>query len=483
MRYSDYDLVVLDALDNYLHEAHRVPEYLDLTRMRHGWLRYLILRIAVVSEETHTPVHIGNADRLLPELAYRVFDDDPTIWGGVVEPQISHCLDEAARLHEALTTSGAEPVRIQPGLGDPHRGGRTTTKVSSAEVVQYYKPGRYSRRDMLTAFFDAAELSASVHIPPDISVLDGYLQSAVPVPSPATMPGEEFWYRAGIFAAGTDCLGTVDLHYGNIAPAGNAIAIIDDETVLAPSPFDRERNVLTTLLLQDPASARTEVSAGFMATNTPGVSRNFPSLQASEPDSGLTVRMTTRLASKPTRIGSHVQNLSGYLEEFRAGLSHGYATIRRNRHALVDVLRSCPRESLSRAIVYSTPGYARLSAMVALSPSTASQREIFERLVEQLGRFSRTTVGPEIIASEARQLLGGDIPLFWIDPHTDHIVDGTGRVGRVRHPPIDECCHRLSTLDHNYSIAQARIVTQCGSGLHLAAPGSTGSAVAKEVSA
>lgn len=482
MRYSEYDLVVLDTLDNYVRGAHRVPDYVDLTRMRHGWLRYLILRIAVVSREIDTPVHIGNADRLLPELAHRVFDDDPVIWGGIVEPQISRCLDEAARLHEALTAGGAEPDRIQPGHGDPHRGGRTTTKVTSAGAVRYYKPGRSSRRDTLTAFFDAAGLAASVHIPPDVPVLDGYVQNAVPVPS-ATVSGEEFWYRAGLFAAAADCLGTIDLHYGNIAPADDAIAIIDDETVLAPSPFDRERNLLTTLLLQDPATARTEVSAGFMATTTPGISRNFPSLRVSERDRGLTVRMTTRLPGKPTRIGRHVQNLSGYLDEFLAGLSNGYVTIRRNRHELVQVLRSCPRESLSRAIVFSTPGYARLSAMVALSPYTASRPEIHERLVGQLRRYPRTTVGPEIIASEARQLLGGDVPLFSIDPHADHIVDGTGRVGRVRRPPIDECCDRISTLDQNYSIAQARVVTQFGSAGHLAPSGSTGSAVAMEVSA
>ncbi|MFE3442246.1 DUF4135 domain-containing protein [Nocardia sp. NPDC059180] len=482
MRYSDYDLMVLEAFDDHLRESYRVPSYIDLRGVRHEWLRYLILRIAVVSKETGTAVDAGNAGRLLPVLARRVFDDDPVIWRGIVAPQISVCLDEADRLHKALADGGAEPDRIEPGIGDPHRCGRTTTRVCKRGAFQYYKPGRFSRRETLTAFFEAADISASIHIPPDTPMLDGYLQDAVPEPS-HPVSDEEFWYRAGIFAAAADCLGIIDLHYGNIAPTDGAVAIIDDETVLAMSPFERERNLLTTLLLQDPSTAGSEVSAGFMALSTPGVSRYFPSLQESGPDRRLTVRMTTRLDSKPTPLGRHFQGLRGYIDEFVAGLSHGYANVRRNRNAVEDALRSCPRESLSRALVYSTPGYARLSAQIAVSPSAASYREIHDRLVEELGRHPRTTVGPEIIASEARQLLSGDIPLFSIDPHSNHIVDGAGRVGRARRAPIDESRRRILALDRSYAVAQARIVARCCSVEQLAAADGTESTTATEVPA
>ncbi|NEW38761.1 DUF4135 domain-containing protein [Nocardia cyriacigeorgica] len=481
MRYSDYDLMVLEVFDDHLHESYRVPGYIDLTRMRHEWLRYLILRIAVVSKETGTAVNAGNAGRLLPELARRVFDD-PIIWRGIVAPQIALCLDEAGRLHRALTDGGAEPDRIEPGIGDPHRYGRTTTKVSRNGSFQYYKPGRVSRRATLTALFGEADISESIHVPPDTPILDGYLQDAVPAPS-SPAPDEEFWYHAGIFAAAADCAGIIDLHYGNIAPTDDAVAIIDDETVLALSPFDRERNLLTTLLLQDPTPSETEVSAGFMAISTPGISRYFPSLRESGPDRQLTVRMTTRLDSKPTPIGRHFRNLREYVDEFVAGLAHGYANIRRNRHAAVHALRSCPRESRSRALMYSTPGYARLSALVAVSPSAASSSEIHDRLVEELGRYPRATVGREIIASEARQLLSGDIPLFSIDPHSTHIVDGAGRVGRVRRAPIDECCRRILALDQNYATEQARIAAQCCSADYLASPDNRGAAIATEVPA
>lgn len=423
-------------------------------------MRYLIPRIAVFSMATRTTVTRGNAEHQLRELAHRVFDQDAGVWRGIVSRQIATCLREAQSLSSALSAVGYSVDKIQPGVGDPHGNGRTTTKIVADDSVYYFKPNRSSKRLLLESFFQSADISDYIHAPGDIPVLDGYLQESVPDPNPS-ITNEEFWHRAGAFAAAADCLSVIDLHYDNIAPAEDSIAFIDDETVLTVSPFERERNLLTTLLVQDPSTAVSGLAAGFMAVSTPSVSKYYPTLQDVGPGGHLTVRMSVQVEGRPTAIGRRFGSMCEYVDEFVEGLRHGYRNIILNRQSAASAIRGMYDESKSRAIFYSTPGYLRLSTLVSTSPTSATQRDISEKLTLELTRHERISVGPDIIRSEARQLMRGDIPMFTVGLTSKEISDGDNPLGEVRHTPVEESSNRLFSLDDNYVDAQCAIARQC----------------------
>ncbi len=380
------------------------------------------------------------------------------MWHDIVTPKIAVCLDELQSLGRALTAEGRLFEKLEPGAGDAHHYGKTTTKITSADGTYYFKPARSSKRLLVQSVFRAADMPDHIYVPCDTPLLDGYVQESVPPPEPSVSK-EEFWHRAGAFAAVSDCLNVVDAHYENVVPAGASIALIDDETIMTASPFGHERNLLTTLLLQDTDAI--EIAAGFMAAATPSVSNYYPTLLDAAGGEHMTVRTSTRIESRATTIARHFGSISDFSDEFVDGLRQGYSKISSHGLSVARAIRKFGAGSKSRAVLFSTPGYRRLTLLISTSPTSASKHEIEERVLRDLQRFDRKAVAPQILRSEISQLMRGDVPMFTIDVTSREIYDGEDRVGEITMSPVDESCSRIFGLDRHYIDDQCAIARRC----------------------
>lgn len=298
-----------------------------------------------------------------------------------------------------------------------------------------------------------------MYLPPEIPLLDGYLQESVDRAGVA-VSDVDFWHKAGQFAAIADCLSVTDIHYENVSTARGAVALIDDETILTASPAPRIRGILTTLLLQDPSNAAHGVVAGFMASRTTGRSRNFPTIQESRSRAELTVRFTAFGQRQQTSISRDYGSIYDSLDSFLRGLRSGYRRIRASRSLLEEVIVSHAPELRSRVIVDATASYRRLSAMVSTAPLDSSVQDLEDTLVDELVAVQRPFVPAGFIRSEANQLALGDVPFFVIDTTSQTVFDQWGPVGKVVRSPAARSAVSIAGVDEDYIEQQCSVVSE-----------------------
>lgn len=348
---------------------------------------------------------------------------------------------------------------VGPGVGDPHCGGRSATQVVLADAVYYFKPGRTSKRAFMQACLQATGMDECMYLPPEIPLLDGYLQESIDCAG-MMVSDVDFWHRAGQFAAIADCLSVTDIHYENVSSVRGAVALIDDETILTASPAPRVRGILATLLLQDPSNAAHGVIAGFMASRSTGRSRNFPTIQESRPGAELTVRFTAYGQRQQTSISREYGSISDSLDTFLSGLRSGYRKIRACRSLLEEVIISHAPELRSRVIIDATASYRRLSAMVSTAPLDSSARDLEDTLVDELVGVRRPFVPAGFIRSEANQLARGDVPFFVIDTTSHTVFDQWGPVGKVVRSPAARSAVSIAGVDEDYIEQQCSVVSE-----------------------
>ncbi|MBF6475465.1 MULTISPECIES: DUF4135 domain-containing protein [Nocardia] len=410
-----------------------MPEYLDLHHVKRDVMRYLIPQVAIAAQCAGLRVTHSNSE-VLGSLSEQVMAGSSAVWDLIVAPRLAETLAAAVALHDEVSECVRESAIVRPAVGDPHGGGRTATEITTEHGVQYFKPNRVSKRQLLEDFTNVTNLSECFVAPSDRCWSDGYVQDGIDF-SISPVDREEFWFRAGQFAAGAEMLSITDLHYENIATTGGKVAVIDDETVLTTALALRPRSILTTLLLQDPAQARIGVVAGLMADHTTGMSRNFPRI--TEPTDGgeLSVGFIGESRRSPTAIGARYGSICAHEDSFIDGLRSGYDHIRAHRTAAVEVIASHARSLRSRVIVDATANYRRLSAMVATSPPDITIADLEDRLAGELHAIGRPYVTDAVIRSEARQLAAGDVPMFMIDTASERVRDQWSPVAKVVRSP------------------------------------------------
>ncbi len=136
---------------------------------------------------------------------------------------------------------GAEPgalTAIEPGLGDPHNGGRSVAilRFEGGRVV--YKP-----KDLRIAAAVgeiAAPFAGAGLAPPQLIVREGYAWEPVYEPRPVAdrREADAFFAALGGWLALLQALGATDFWFDNLIAEGAAPRFIDFETALQP-PFGR----------------------------------------------------------------------------------------------------------------------------------------------------------------------------------------------------------------------------------------------------
>ncbi len=134
---------------------------------------------------------------------------------------------------------GADPgalLRIEAGLGDPHRGGRSVAILHFERGAVVYKP-----KDLRVARA-VAEIAGRIDdprlAPPSVLVRDGYAWERMHHAEPIADSGEaDAFYRAlGGWLALLQALGATDFWFDNLIAEGATPRFIDFETVVQPPP-------------------------------------------------------------------------------------------------------------------------------------------------------------------------------------------------------------------------------------------------------
>ncbi|HNW91956.1 MAG TPA: type 2 lanthipeptide synthetase LanM [bacterium] len=149
-------------------------------------------------------------------------------------------------------------LRLMPGAGDAHRGGRTVTIITlagaAAPVRVVYKP-----KDMRLEHAYHALAAEYVGMPAGASAVrvlavgdtHGYVTFIAHRPAGSTAERAVFYRNAGRLLALLHLLGATDCHYGNIIACGDMPVLIDPETLFDSRVGSGERTEETAGLPGD----------------------------------------------------------------------------------------------------------------------------------------------------------------------------------------------------------------------------------------
>ena len=130
-------------------------------------------------------------------------------------------------------------IKLDPGLSDPHRAGRTALRAHFAAGVRLiYKPKRIAAEAAYWDFLDWINRNAGLPTLRTLRVLDGgaygWVEEVEPRPCQNQRDVETFYYRAGMLLCLTYALEGSDCHQENLIAAGEYPVLIDHETLLQP---------------------------------------------------------------------------------------------------------------------------------------------------------------------------------------------------------------------------------------------------------
>jgi lantibiotic modifying enzyme len=137
-------------------------------------------------------------------------------------------------------------VGLEPGLSDPHEGGRRVFSLRfSSGVELIYKPRPVGLEAAYFELLEALKRSGMCELPPAARVLArqgyGWMERVVFEPLQAIEEVEGWFRRAGTLVALAWVLGSRDLHAENIVATREGPVLVDAEMLLAPG------NVASTL--------------------------------------------------------------------------------------------------------------------------------------------------------------------------------------------------------------------------------------------
>lgn len=289
------------------------------------------------------------------------------------------------------TFAGGAPIgpvtAIAPGLSDPHRGGRTVSRVTFASgLVLMYKPralGLEAAFARLVAWLNDGRVSLPLKA---AAVLDcrthGWMECVEAASCRDAAAVDRYYQRAGMLLCLAHVLGGADLHHENVMACGEFPVLIDLEVLLsapvrrdAVSPVDvphggnagREvwDSVLRTGLLpitRAGVRGRYRRSGGLVATSAESaeprrrwqyVNTDFmrPGTQAAEP----------RLSNLP-HLGAHPVPVDGHAESVVAGFTAMSRVLERHRDDLLrrDGVLQPFRAHRSRVVLRDTEAYSAL---------------------------------------------------------------------------------------------------------------------------
>lgn len=383
------------------------------------------------------------------------------------------------RSHIEATLGGHVPTGrltgLQPGLSDPHGGGRSVCAVKFESGLRIiYKP-----RDVgiERAFADlVAWLNEQGLDPPLRSAAtlerEGYgWAECIPAESCADAEAaRRFYERAGMLACLLDVLGATDIHYGNVVAAGDHPVVVDLETLFHPlrpagpgraAADDADRSVLRTGLTPFWTPAADDRSYDVSALGA--VSRRdtrIPRLQWGHANSdAMALEEGTmaipRLANGPTLDGRPLSPV-----DFKPEILGGFASI----HSLLstrvaDLLDPSgpltPMAGLrTRVLLRHTVEYRRMLDesldLACLRDGRVRRAEIERRVgTPATPSHAESALSVQRAETERDALLQLDIPYFSSRPDASFLetVDGTRTEGWWSEPTFGQVAARVARLD------------------------------------
>lgn len=333
-----------------------------------------------------------------------------------VEQTVSAHLTWATNMNRQLEQSfGTSIDIIEPGWGDCHAPGLTTSRVKTSDGRIYFaKPGRKPR----TFDYSELELEGSENTNRDVLVLDGAtLYPERVADSVAAVSSSEFWFDAGRFLSLALAGGFSDGHYQNVIAVDGRVAVIDDETIGNPQVLSSQR-VEDTLLLESRAGASGVLVGAFVAQSRHIRSRTRPVLI----QDGLSVRLEQVSTSIAMRCplsdvyGTVSSNPPVFLEGFAEG-QRRYAGLTRQDFA---------NSIGARLVIRPTTVYTKIIERARRIPDTVSDARRIEWCASILRQLPAFKYEFSLCQAEAVDLAKGWVPRFtYSEPDRLEAANGT----------------------------------------------------------
>ncbi len=325
-------------------------------------------------------------------------------------------------LAENFGIATGDPMMLfDPGLSDPHRGGRTVIRIlfrSGRSII--YKPKPLATEAAINKFMAVEGASFGIR---SLTVLDrgayGWVEDAGParrLDQPESRNPEMLGRATAFFWL----CNTTDLHSENVLPGEDGVACLDLETVfLAPWRWPRrhwrDHSVTATLLFDASAfaHARTANISGFDPTPSNGSFLADVAFKVADdrivaaPVQAVTAGDTGHALVDPSSDAAEFR-------AFRAGFKDASDIAVRRR--LLEFLECLSDDMLLRFVARETFQYGQIGRRMVqprFLRSGVAQRADLELLHD-----SNHAPGPEhealsaVIEDEIRQLQNGDVPYF-----------------------------------------------------------------------
>lgn len=332
-----------------------------------------------------------------------------------------------AELHELGLDPATRLIRIEPGAGDRHAGGQSVCILTfEGEHRIVYKPRSLSiDRGYAVLLARIAEADPQLALPA-VRVVDGgdygfteFL--ATDGTAPAVRP---FFRAAGRLMALLHFLRGNDLHFQNFLLKDGAPTLVDVETLFAavrPQGRSGDLRAVNALgdtvhttgmlpsIMEDPRGDRPGIDVGALGYRPDQVSP-FSTLVVQAP---FTDTMHLQLSNLPSTLPSPFPTDADVLEEIEAvleGFTAMYSWVMSHRELMADWVRELFNDVRLRFLAENTQRYMR-TLRLATNPEVQAQPASWTALAHRIA-LVRDGVPDEVLRSEVRQLLDGDVPYF-----------------------------------------------------------------------
>lgn len=382
--------------------------------------------------------------------------------------------------------AGDQIMRLEPGLGDPHNGGRSVTIVhlsSGNRVV--YKPRSLRVDQAYQSIAEKLNTKAGLDLRAP-QTLDrgrwGWAEFIEPKPGSASPSLHR--RRLGHLTGLLHVLGASDIHYENVITdtAGRPV-LIDAETLLSPRPqasagYDHgaasrhgreliEKSVLGigTLPMVVSVPGRAEsLDIGVAGGLREGQPQPFGSLEVR--NSGrddmhveLVHMQTPAGNNNPGVAGLGLEDVHRYRDEVREGVNEVLTWVSHHRRTMSRLLTRTLGNTTLRYVHCPTMFYVQLLRMQA-HPAVLANPDARLAVAGRVHlRDSDATAS--LCAAEVAQLLGGDVPVFTFNPDSRDLHDAQGHLvvaNFFARPPLQDTLDRVNEMTSDAIAVQLDLV-------------------------
>lgn len=333
---------------------------------------------------------------------FRRFPVLPRLWALAIyqwREHIAELLDRIRKDHATiarvfLNDRPLGPLRnIQPGLSDPHHGGRSVTLLEFERGRIIYKP-RSGRSEV--AWFELLEWMNSHGFAPKLRAARvvkhrsySWMEYAEAASCKDPADVQRFYQRLGGMIAAAYLLKAVDCHRENVIAAGESPVLVDVDALWHVSRVTKTQSLADVLY-----------RTGF-----------FPNSRRRSLQSRSSVLGRSRTGKHLARLGGRPVVASDYAEEIVCGFSLGWECLmgtRARRAVLRKRLRHI-RAHPRRWIYLATEKYVAIR-QASVSPAALQSAAAREALLKRLS--ARSSVRRVVIQSEIKALRQLDLPYF-----------------------------------------------------------------------